>query len=194
MKTYELIIDDPDHSGVEAISLVEMPAIEYNFIALSKQVDFVEVKAMNEERKMVYGLALVPDKPILRRDKNGNEFNIVFSKDTVREAARLYLKQSKTNNATIEHDKMTTGVHMAESWIVENPELDKIKHFGIDAPEGSWAVGMKVTDDEVWQEIKAGKVLGFSIEGIFKKTVEMDAQELIEEIKRIITHAESGTV
>lgn len=171
METYELVINEKDVDGVMAISLVEAPAIDYNFIALSKNK--IDIKAMDEQKMLVIGLALVPEMKI-RRIENGKEFNIFFSKETVREVARLYLKNSRTNNTTVEHEKVTTGAHLAESWIVDNPKMDKIVNYNMEVPEGSWAVAMKVTDTELWEEIKNGKYLGFSIEGRFERTQSAD--------------------
>jgi hypothetical protein len=178
MDTYELVIKD-NEDGVMAISLVDAPAIEYNFVTLSKQ-NKIEVMAMDAERKTVIGLALVPDKPILRYE-NEKEFNIIFSKDTVRELSRLYLKNLRNNNATIQHESLTTGAHISESWIVDDPDMDKINLYGIKAPQGAWAISMKVTDEDLWKEIKAGKYVGFSIEGYFEraKTPEQRLQDIV---------------
>ena len=131
----ELFIDDAkEDDGIEAISLVEFPAIEENFIALSKhKVDF---KTVDSEKRIIVGLALVPDKQIYRR-KGDYEYNVIFSKETVRKASELYLKRLKLNNATLEHDnQMTTGVSVIESWIVEDPERDKTALYGLNAVKG----------------------------------------------------------
>jgi len=175
LETIELFIDDEDQSGIEAISLVEFPAIEENFVALSKHK--IELKTMDAEKRLVVGLALVPDKKIYRNN-GGFEYNITFSKDTVRKAAEKYLKSLKIHNATIEHEMEVDGVYLTESWIVEDVQKDKTALYDLDAPEGAWAVSMRIENDEVWEDVKAGKYLGFSIEGIFNENQGWDAEDL----------------
>ena len=185
----ELFIDETkEDDGIEAISLVESPAIEENFVALSKHK--VEFKTVDSEKRIIVGLALVPDKLIYRR-RGDYEYNIVFSKDTVRKASELYLKRLKLNNATLEHDdQMTTGVSVIESWIVESPEKDKTALYGLNAVEGAWAVTMKIDNEEVWEDVKQGKYLGLSIEGMFSDNVdveEIEASEVLEELKKLLS-------
>ena len=90
-KIVELIIDPNDEqSGIDAISLVETPAIESNFIALSKQKHELYLKEINAEKKILMGAALIPDKSIYRRNDKGDEYYIYFSKNTVRQASQNY--------------------------------------------------------------------------------------------------------
>jgi hypothetical protein len=174
----ELIIDENEATdGIEAISLVHTPAIEENFVALSKQK--VELKTLDEEKRIVVSLALIPDKEIYRRNSKGEEYNIVFSKETVRKASELYFKNLNNNNATLEHEEKTDGVSVIESWIVEDVEKDKTAIYGLNAVEGAWAVVMKIDNEQVWADIKEGKYLGLSIEGRFsEKEAELSEVEL----------------
>ena len=186
LDTVELFIDEQmDEEGINAISLVEFPAIEENFVALSKHK--VEFKTVNEEKRIIVGLALVPDKEILRA-KGDYKYNIKFSKETVRKASELYLKRLKNNNATLEHTELTSGVSVIESWIVEDLEKDKTALYGLNAVVGAWAVTMKIDNDEVWEDVKNGKYLGLSIEGIFsdKKDTEMSVEDVLTELKKIL--------
>ncbi len=166
MESIELLIDEEEgFDGVFAISLVEEPAIESNFIALSKHK--VQMSVVDDEKRIVLGLALIPNKEILRVNKEGKPYNIFFSEKTVRDASQIYLREMRNKNTTFEHEMIVDGVYLSESWIVEDPEMDKTKLFNIDAPKGSWAISMKVDNDSVWQRVKNGEVLGFSIEGVF---------------------------
>lgn len=189
LQTFELFIDESrEEDGIEAISLVEFPAIEENFVALSKHK--VEFKTVDTEKRVIVGLALVPDKPIYRRSGD-KEYNIIFSKETVRKASELYLKRLKLNNATLEHDEqMTSGVSVIESWIVEDPSKDKTALYGLNAVKGAWAVTMKIDNDEVWEDVKSGKYLGLSIEGMFSDRAEdieeVEASEVLEQIKDML--------
>jgi hypothetical protein len=191
LETIELFISDEDNSGIEAISLVEFPAIEENFVALSKHK--IELKTMDEEKRLVVGLALVPDKKIYRNN-GGFEYNITFSKDTVRKASEKYLKSLKIHNATIEHEMEVDGVYLTESWIVEDVDKDKTALYDLDAPEGAWAVSMRIENDEIWEDVKAGKYLGFSIEGIFNENQGWDAEDLsvMKKINQLLDELESS--
>jgi len=163
LDTIELYLSG-EEDGIEAISFVKEPAIEENWIALSKQK--IAFKSIDDEKRMVVGVALIPEKEIYRR-KGEYEYNVVFSKETVKQAAHLYMKRLNNNNATLEHEKDTSGVSTVESWIVEDESNDKSNLYKLNATKGSWVVIMKVDNDEVWNDVKKGKYLGFSIEGIF---------------------------
>ena len=191
----ELILDENEElSGVEAISLVESPAIEENFVALKNHK--IEFKTIDEDKRVVVGLALIPNKPIYRRSGD-KEYYIYFSKDTVRKTAELYLKNHNTNNATLEHTLKADGVSVVESWIVENVEKDKTSLYGINATEGSWAVVMRIYNDDIWKEVKNGTYKGLSIEGYFADKMErpkdsvgmskeqQEANDTIEKLKSI---------
>lgn len=187
MKTIELVIDESEGmDGVLAISMVEAPAIELDFIALSNQ-NTAKMQLSRDERQVVLGAALVPDKPIYRIGPNGEEFNIIFSKDTVRRASEIYMRELRNNNVTLEHTEVADGIYLTESWVVENPTMDKSKHLGIDVPEGTWMVAFHVTDPFVWENVKAGKLLGFSIEGMFQRSSAVsNSEELCKKIQDII--------
>jgi len=166
MKTIELYIDEENEfSGIEAISVVENPAIEEDFIALKKhEVQLAEVDA---EKRILMGPALIPNKQIYRT--NGEEeYNIFFSEDTVKKASELFLSRGKQNNSTLEHQVDIQGLSVVESWIIEDSEMDKSKKYGLSLPKGTWMVSVKVNNDDIWNNyVKEGKVKGFSIEGFF---------------------------
>ena len=193
MKIIELVIDNKDvMSGISAVSVVESPAIEEDFIALAKHE--VELKEVDEEKRILMGAALVPNKQIYRRNAMNDEYYIFFSKDTVRKASELFLMRSNQNNATYEHDKKLDGMSVVESWIIEDEKHDKSVKYGFSLPVGTWMISMKVNNDEVWKDVKAGKVKGFSIEGYFADKLEMsqmtEEDMLIEKIKQIIKDGE----
>ena len=188
LDTIELFIDEENiNDGVQAISLVEFPAIEENFVALSEHK--VEFKAIDDDKRIIVGLALVPNKKIYRRSKD-YEYNIMFSEQTVRKASEIYLKNLRNHNTTLEHNNLTTGVCVIESWVVEDTEMDKSNLYGLNAVKGAWVVTMKVDNDDVWKDIKEQKYLGLSIEGMFSDRIEDmskkdNAEEILEQIKQL---------
>jgi hypothetical protein len=180
MRIVELLIDEEQlFSGIEAISIVDQPAIEENFIALSKQHE-IKLAQVDEEKRILMGAALVPDKNIYRRDGE-EEYYIYFSKDTVRQASQLFLMRGNQNKSTLEHQAELHGLSVVESWIIEDEVHDKSRKYGMDLPIGTWMVSMKVNNDEVWNDyVKTGLVKGFSIEGYFKDKLEMSAIDDVE--------------
>ena len=196
MRIVELIIDEKDEqSGIDAISVVMSPAIESNFIHLSKHQ--VELKEIDAEKRIIMGAALIPDKQIYRKnDKTKDEYYIYFSKATIRKASELFLMNANQNNSTLEHSQKLKGLSVVESWIIEG-ENDKSKNYGFDLPQGTWMISMKVNNDEIWDKVKLGEVKGFSIEGYFADKLEMslknnDMEEkvMIEKIKELIIKSE----
>ena len=180
MEIIELLIDENKiESGINAVSVVESPAIEENFVALKKHE--VELKEVDGEKRILMGAALVPNKQIYR--KNGDkEFYIYFSEETVRKASELFLMRANQNNATLEHEKkMLDGMSVVESWIIEDEKQDKSAKYGFNLPKGTWMISMKVNNDEIWNKVKAGEVKGFSIEGYFVDKYEMSLQETEED-------------
>jgi hypothetical protein len=189
-KIIELVIDEnSEKNGINAVSVVLNPAIEENFIALAKHE--VELKEIDAEKRLLMGASLIPNKEIFRKDEQGNEFYIYFSEQTVRKASEMFFQNSKQNNATLNHDKKIEGMTVVESWIVDNPEMDKSKNYGFSFPKGTWVISMKVDNDEIWKEVKLGKVKGFSIEGYFidkldLSLVESEEEKQLKEIMEIL--------
>jgi len=179
MERIEMKIEDFVTDGVFAISIVDRPAIESDFIYLSSE----EVKFAETEKGLIVGLALIPEKDVVRRNDKGEKYNIFFSEETVEQTAHLFLKKQNTNNVTLGHEVETHGAHIVESWIVENPKKDKITNYGIEAPKGSWAIAMKVEDNKLKERILNGTYKGFSIEGKFEGKKEVSA---IEEIRKLL--------
>ena len=181
MNILELVIDEEaELYGIDAISLVEQPAIESDFIAMNSQL--LQFKTQDEEKRIVMGAALIPDKPIYRKSGE-EEYYVYFSKKTVRRAMELYFKNGNQANATLEHEHTLNGLHVVESWIVEG-EQDKSRMYGLEVPVGTWMVSMKVENDAIWEKfVKEGSVKGFSIEGYFANKYEM-SRATVKEDKR----------
>ena len=179
MDIIELFIDEEEDAiGIEAISVVESPAIEEDFIALKNHV--VKFAEVDKEKRILMGAALVPNKPIYRRSGE-SEYYIYFSRDTVRKASELFFIRGNQNNSTLEHNMPLTGLTAVESWIVEG-EKDKTRHYDLDVPIGTWMVSMKVHNDDVWNNyVKTGKVKGFSIEGYFADKLEKPQDKSIKD-------------
>jgi hypothetical protein len=181
MKIVELILDEnQDASGIEAISIVENPAIEEDFVALkSNEVKLAEI---DKEKKILMGALLIPNKPIYRNNGE-DEYYIYFSKDTVLKASQMYLTKGNQNNSTLEHQHSLSGLSLVESWLVEDEVHDKSRKYGMNVPVGTWMGAVKVNNDEVWNDyVKTGKVKGFSIEGYFADKMERPKESIKEDM------------
>ena len=189
MRIVELILDEEQEIGIEAISVVENPAIEEDFIALKSQ-EF-KLAEVDKEKRILMGALLIPNKPIYRRNGE-DEYYIYFSKDTVLKASQMYLMQGKQNNSTLEHQYQINGLSLVESWIVEDKVHDKSVKYGMDLPLGTWVGAVKVNNDEIWNEfVKTGRAKGFSIEGYFADKMERPKDQTIKDELAAIEEAEA---
>jgi hypothetical protein len=183
-------LNELEDIGVYAISIVKNPAIEAGFVALSAHD--VKLK-IDEERRMIYGPVLIPNKEIIRIDEKGEEYFIEFPEPTIRKAQEQFFKQMRQQQHTYEHQFSIDGLTVVESWIKEGPS-DKSVQLGMDYPEGTWFVGSKVDNADAWERVKKGEVTGFSIEGKFsEKDAELSRESrIIAEIEQIINHNNNG--
>tara|TARA_R100001463_G_scaffold3647_2_gene14583 strand:- start:6459 stop:7064 length:606 start_codon:yes stop_codon:yes gene_type:complete len=195
MDIIELFLDEEnEHSGIEAISVVESPAIESDFIALKNQE--IKMAEVDKEKRILMGAALIPNKPIYRKNEMGEGYYVFFSSNTVKKASEMFFIRGNQSKATLEHQMSVQNLTVVESWLVDNPKMDKSVNYDLDVPKGTWMVSMKVNNDEIWNDyVKTGKVKGFSIEGFFSDQAnrpkeqieeELEANSLINKIKDII--------
>ena len=191
-KLYDISIDPTDfETGLNAISLVENPAVEVDFLAFAKDESAV-LQFADEERHIITGIALLADTPIYRIAPDGTEYYVRFTKDCIRQLVEKYFKFGLTNSVNIEHkdNQFVDGVTMLESYIIDKERGICPSEFA-SAPDGSWVVSYKVSNLDVWSKIKSGEVKGFSVQGLFhiiETKLEMSSnkpEEKISENKNI---------
>jgi|TARA_R110000851_G_scaffold267145_1_gene419592 hypothetical protein len=183
MKIIELILDEEqEDSGIEAISIVESPAIESDFVTLNSQE--IKLAEVDKEKKILLGALLIPNKPIYRNGDEG-DYYIFFSKNTIAKASQMYLRNGYQNNSTLEHEQSLNGLTLVESWIVADEVQDKSRKYGLNVPIGTWMGAVKVNNDEIWEEyVKTNKVKGFSIEGYFADKMERPKETVQEDLSK----------
>jgi hypothetical protein len=182
---YELIIEG-DEDEVYAISMVSEPAIESGWIAFDKEQ--VQFQAVDNDKRLVLGPILVPDKRILRIDGEGKPYHVFLSAPTIKKLSEKYLQNKYTDKVTVEHQKAISDVSLVESWIVESRTKDKSAVYGLSLAPGTWAGTMKVNNEKLWQDfVKTGKLTGFSIEGLFSHQLVEAASEryLLKDINEL---------
>ena len=195
IKKYKVGID----SETEAISMVTEPAIESDFVFLSKDKAIVKEAFSNDEKHMVYGAVLRPDFPIYRNDGE-NEYYLEFTSESIEKMERDYMMNYRQGNVTIQHEEYANEVFMVESWIKQDMDKDKSVSVGLDKslPIGTWFCGFYVNNNDVWERIKSGELKGFSVEAMidledFAKVKKEDAFEMNEsfwsKLKSIVNEA-----
>ena len=186
--------------GVFAISLVNAPATGEHYIAMAKQDKIVKFAKVDEEQRILMGLVLQPDQLIYRVDENGDEFEMFFSAETIKDFSQNFFQSGFQLNSKLEHDETIENVTFVESWLVADPKKDKSAAYGLSYPVGSWLVSMKVDNDDIWNNyIKTGELKGFSIDGMveleevnFKSNIQMSKsnKNILALLKQIISGAE----
>jgi len=181
---FELILQD-EEDGIFANSLVAAGAIERDFVYFSNEVNFAEV---SDEKRLVAGPMLIPNKKILRLTEDGERYYVYFSEETIENVARKFMKNGFGSEVTLEHGNKTSGVYLTELWLVEQPLKDKSNLYGFTLPKGTLFAVYKVENDDVWKKVKDGTFNGYSIEGLFehrksdiKLSLEKSINDLTEE-------------
>ena len=187
LPVYKLVINDTEESGVDMVSFVNAPAIEEEFMVFEKDEPFKF--ATDEKRRIVTGAMMIANKPIYR-NTDGEEFMVMFDKDTIEKIAQKFFKQGNSNNVNVMHETQVGGVYMFESFITD-------KERGIQAPknyskvsDGSWFASYKVDNEDVWKSVEDGTFKGFSVEGMFnrvplkmsKTKVEIEVEQLFKDL------------
>jgi hypothetical protein len=162
---YKLVINETDETGVEFVSLVTSPAIERDFIYFAKNRKKFEIQ--NEEKRIIFGLAMEADKHIYRYDDVRGEYYVYFDKHTIFEIAKKWARGDRYDSVNVHHDKVVHGLSLFESYIVDR-KLGKVPPQGYeDVADGSWFLSYVVNDDDIWAKVKSGEFKGFSVEGYF---------------------------
>ena len=189
LKVYEATFKE-DTEGVFSISLVEDPATQETFIALSKNKK-IQLAEVDKEQRILMGLVLQPDQ-LIYRNQGGEEFNILFRSETIKELSQNFFKSGFQLNSKLEHEEKIEGISVVESWLVEDPKIDKSAAFGFSYPKGSWMVSMKVDSDEIWNDyVKTGKVKGFSVDALVNlKEINLKSNIKMAEEKNILEKIE----
>lgn len=192
LPTYRIVINPEDESGVYAVSLVDQPAIEVDWIKLSKEIINFEFTA-NKDKQLLNGPLLIPNKLIYRVDEKGNEYNIVFDEETIQLIADKYNENKLGDIFNFQHSDKQVEAVLLQNWITG--EIDKSQEYGFSLPKGTWFGSVKVKDENFWlSEVKTGKVKGFSVEikaGV--ELIEMSEQK-INDIKLMEIKVKDGSV
>jgi hypothetical protein len=198
VKVYDAVFDGKKGSGVYALSCVEDPAMEDVWITLKDHPKEIQFAAVDQEKRLLLGAALIPNKKIYRK-MDGEEFYVKFSEDTIEQVAHAFIENGNQNMSFENHDQPIEGVSVVETWIVEDPVKDKSSHYGKEYEKGTWVAMMKVHNDDTWAKAKEGKLKGFSIDALlglkeisFKNQIMSDKKNIVEAIKEAFAEMKFG--
>ena len=189
MKKYELKYTKGE-DGVFCMSTVENPATKTQLVMFDDEMKAMEFQ--DDEKRVIYSVAMRPNMLIPRKDINGEPAMVFYSEETVNDLQQNFFKNNSHNGATINHDKnLRKDMYAFESWIVQDPEKDKATSLGLQVQKGDWVMAQKVDNPEVWEDIKKGKLTGFSIEAYLEPVltnnqIEMTQEEIDARIKAVI--------
>jgi hypothetical protein len=179
-----------DESKLEAVALVDTPAIEMNWQAFSN--NNYKFSAI-EEKRIISGPLMVADLPIYRRDSSG-EYYGVFKAEDIYNLRNKFFKQSLDKSVNIMHDsaQMVDGVYMIESFLIDSTR-GILSPKGYNLTDGSWFGSYKVDNEDIWNDfIKTGEFKGFSVEGLFNTVkIEDKPLDLIEQIISIVKNIDN---
>ena len=172
------------NSEAFACSLVTSPAMEESFVVFAEDKPLVE-KFADEKKHMITGVVAIPNKPIYRRNADGEEYDIVFSSEAIEQMAKNYLKEYRQNEVTLQHQEEAEGVYLVEQWIKTDMVYDKSISVGLsrELPVGSWIQTYYVDSNDVWKRIEEGELQGFSLECMlgleeFEKQIEQNTNNM----------------
>ncbi len=196
MKKYELQYTKGE-DGVFCMSLVENPATKTQLVMFDDESKLLQFA--DDDKQIVYSVAMRPNMLIPRKDINGEPAMVFYTEETIADLQQNFFKKNHHNGATVNHDgKVREDMYIFESWIVQDPEKDKATLLGMQVQKGDWVTAQKIENAEVWQDVKSGKLTGFSIEAylepvLINNKVEMTKEEIDARIKRVLMEAQLGT-
>jgi hypothetical protein len=180
-------INESYTSGVNFVSLVDMPAIKMKWQAFAGQDDVSMKFTTSQERQMIAGPAMVADLPILRRE-NGQDYYVIYTAEVIRKIVEKFAANGNYNNINLMHSSVQpNSVHMVECFIID-------RERGINPPkgfesltDGSWWLGHKINDPALFETCKS-TFQGYSVEGFFDLVPQMsEEQKLVEELVDVLT-------
>jgi len=169
LPVYEIICSEDinDPTGIRLLSIVSEPAVEEKALMFSEN-DLKDYSFKTDtEKQILVGPAMIANKKILRRDDEGNKYFVVFKPETIELMMNKFMKGDNNHSINVDHSNQMVNAYIQQSWIVEDPYMDKSKKLGYNLPVGSWMVQVKIDDKNFWdQEVKEAGKFGFSIEGL----------------------------
>lgn len=193
LQIYKAQIDPALTSDLEVnfIGLVDRPAIEKNFQAFKAQKEKARF-AIDEEKRIISGPAMIADMPLYRKDAQLGEYYVIFDKPSIQTIVEKFSAKGFMQKFNLFHDdqQQVSDVTIFNSFLSDASLGVKPLAGFEDVADGSWFISAKVNNDAVWEKVKAGLIKGFSVEGLFSylpmATVKMSSEDLLRKIQQIL--------
>ena len=180
----QMSVDDGLDIGIRCMSFVDKPAIQVGWIAFSEAE--LKFAIESEEERIVFGAVLIPDQKIYRKDEKMGEYYVTASKDSIRKIREKFFKTQSTQAVNLNHTGSGVSAYLVESFISDSKKgITNPTPFEA-LPEGTWFVAYKIEDDKLWEDVKSGKFMGFSLEGEFLLEKQETEETLLREIEAIL--------
>lgn len=163
--TYQIFIENSDDLQ---IAVCKNPAIEENFLFFESDKRML---MFDKYKREISGPVMVPHLKIYRNQPV--EHYVYYDEDTIVKASQLFFKNGMKFN--YKHSTQELPIDIYESYLTKED-----KQFG-NLPKGSWIVSAKVQDDKIFDEIVSGDLQGFSFQGLFSYSQEVEYFEKIKE-------------
>lgn len=187
----DMDVSEFDSTGIEFISLVDRPAIQSGWVAMSEGEDkpntvFVKLSVMDEDKMILIGKVLIPDMPIFRGydSETGAPVFLRFSAENIFKMEQKFARSNFNNNINEMHTDKMCNAYVFENWTVDDPIRDKASLYLSDVQKGEFIAMVQITNKEYWdQYIKSGKLTGFSIQGKLNHSI--DQSELQSKLEML---------
>lgn len=195
LPVYKHTIDEFDTvTGVEFISLVDYPAIEVNWVAMSENAKRYN---FNADKQIVTGPVMIPDLPIYRADDKIGEYYVTFDASEIEKIARKFMREQRTLGINYQHqdNSQVDSAVIIEYWFITDKENDKSNGLGFNLPIGTWMATTYMADKSFWEkEVKSGNVRGYSIEGFLNMEMAKIQNKNNAQMTKVKMEAEIKTV
>ena len=177
LPVFDALVPDED-TGMLKISLVDLPAVMSDFLVFKQEREVQMYSIQDDEKRLVYGVVVRADYPIIRKSEKIGDYYIVFKADTIRKMAEKYLAEGRQNEGNVMHSTDVDGVQMVQ-WFIKDSARGVNPAGFEDIADGSLFAEFHISDnDEVWEAVKNGTYKGFSLEGVFDFEPEADVATL----------------
>ena len=185
---FQAVIDGTEQ-GIFNVSLVEFPATESKFVCFKDNPEIQQFSVQSEEEHIVSGVIMLANSPIYRRDKDGFEYYIVYSPETIQVMAEKMLLDGTFNAIDLQHSfNLVEGVNLIELFIKSEQKGINPSYLE-NVPDGSLIANYKVHNEEIWKAIKSGELNGFSLSGLFElignETEEQELEDILNSLKKL---------
>jgi hypothetical protein len=165
MQVFKLIIDLEDDTGLTFNALVDRPAHNKSLLAFDKEQK--RELHFNDSKRMITGVAISANQLIYRFDHDLGDYYVYFEPKEVEKMVLKMSREQLLSSVNLMHDssKVVNGITFIEGYFVSDTK--RPPNDSENVQNGSYVMTYYVENEALYNEIKSGKYVGFSVEGIF---------------------------